>query len=244
MNLIKTGETIECHSLDFGREKITILLSFSKRKNLKISVHPDKKVTVDAPIEKSLDHILSRVKKRAPWIIKQKNYFERFQPLPIKRQYVSGETHYYLGKQYRLKIVKRNKNGVKLKGPYFYIYLNSRKNTKKNKELLNSWFSDHAKKIFIERFEICFATAQKYKILQPKLRVGKMLKRWGSCARKGTITLNYELVKAPVHCIDYVIMHEICHLKIPSHNKQFMTLLSKCMPDWEKRKERLEKVLI
>lgn len=244
MNLVKSGKTVECHCLDFGRKKIEIFLSYRKRKNLKISVFPDQKVTVEAPNNRKFDDILTRVRRRAPWILKQQTYFERFQPLPTKRNYISGETHYYLGKQYRLKVIKQNNNGVKLRGQYFYIYSNNRNNTKKTENLLNNWYYVHGKNIFSQRFELCFDIAKKYKIPLPKLRFRKMLKRWGSCTRNGTITLNYELVKAPVHHIDYVIMHELCHLKIPSHNKQFMTLLSKCMPDWEWRKKRLEKVMI
>jgi len=242
--MIKTAETVECHSLDFGREKINLFLSFRKRKTLKISVHPDKRVTIDAPNNMKLDDIFTMARKRAPWILKQKNYFERFQPLPAERNYISGETHYYLGKQYRLKVIKQSNESVKLKGHYFYIYSSDRNNSRKTAMLLNDWYVDHASKIFTKRFELCSQIAEKHKIPPPKLRFRKMLKRWGSCTRNGTITLNYELVKAPVHCIDYVIMHEICHLKIPSHNKQFVTLLSKCMPDWERRKERLEKVLV
>ncbi|HDH00781.1 MAG TPA: M48 family peptidase [Nitrospirae bacterium] len=244
MNLVKTGKNVECHSLFFGHRKISFFLSFSKRKNLNISVHPDQKVTVDAPVNKSLDEIFARVKKRAPWIIKQKNYFERFQPLPTQRQYVSGETHYYLGRQFRLKVLKRKIDGVKLIGSFFYIYSSNRNDTKKTEELLNKWHEEHARKIFTKRFEICFLIAMKHKIPQPKIRFRKMLKRWGSCTKSGTITLNYELIKAPLHCIDYVIMHELCHLRIHSHGKYFNKLLSKCMPDWEWRKERLERVII
>ena len=244
MNLVKAGKDVECHSLLFGHRKITFFLSFSERKNLNISVHPDQKVTVDAPVNKSLDDILSRVKKRAPWIIRQKNYFERFQPLPTKRQHVGGETHYYLGKQYRLKVLKQNMTGVKLIGSYFYIYSHNRNDSKKTEELLNNWYEEHAGKIFTKRLEICFLVAKKHKIPQPKVRFRKMIKRWGSCALSGTITLNYELIKAPLHCIDYVIMHELCHLKIHSHGNGFNELLSKCMPDWEWRKERLERVVI
>ncbi len=244
MNLVKTGKNVECHSIDFGRERIKIYLSFSKRKNLKISVHPDQKVTVDAPVGRKLADVLSRVKKRAPWIIRQKNYFERFQPLPAERRYVGGETHFYLGKQYRLKVIKSNKNSVKLKGPYFHICTPDPNNTGNIKKLLNNWYSVHAEKIFMQRFEICFGIAGKYKIPRPKLRFRKMLKRWGSCTKSGTITLNVELIKARVHCIDYVIMHELCHLKVHSHGKEFAQLLSKCMPDWEWRRERLERVVI
>ena len=244
MNLVKAGKDVECLSLFFGHRKITFYLSFSKRNNLNISVHPDQKVTVDAPSNKSLDEILARVKKRAPWIIKQKNYFERFQPLPTQRQYVSGETHYYLGRQYRLKVLKRTNSSVKLKGAYFYIYSDNRNNTKKTEELLNNWYEEHAKKIFAKRLEICFLVAKKQKIPQPKVRLRKMLKRWGSCTKLGTITLNYELIKAPLHCIDYVIMHELCHLRTHGHGKAFNNLLSKCMPDWEWRKGRLEKAVV
>ena len=90
------------HTIKFGRERIVFSLSFSERKRLKICVHPDQQVTVDAPVGKPVEAVLARVRKRAPWIIKQRDYFERFQPLPPERKYVSGETHVYLGRQYRL----------------------------------------------------------------------------------------------------------------------------------------------
>ncbi len=121
MNLVKAGKKVEHHSLYFGNIKIAFSLSFSTRKNLSISVHPNLEVTVDAPVDRSLDGVLFRVKKRAPWIIKQINYFECFQPLLTERKYVSGETHYYLGRQYRLKVVTSDKNDVKLIGKYFYL---------------------------------------------------------------------------------------------------------------------------
>ena len=234
------GFIMKCHNLDFGREKIKIFLSFSERRNLKISAHPDKKVTVDAPIGKKLNDILFRVKKRAPWIIKQKNYFERFQPLPTARQYVSGETHYYLGRQYRLKVVKSNKNEVKLIGRYFYIYTNNRNDKEKIKELLDNWYFAHAGEIFARRFDRCYNVVKKYKISRPKLRLRRMAKRWGSCRNSGTITLNTELVKVSLYCIDYVIIHELCHLKVANHGYEFYTFLSRCMPDWKRRREKIQ----
>lgn len=241
MNLVKAEKPVERYSLNYGRRKIIFFLSFSSRKNLNISVHPDQKVTVAAPANRSLDDVLSRVKKRASWIIKQKNYFERFQPLPTERKYVSGETHYYLGRQYRLKVVKSDKNYVKLIGRYFYIYTNDRDNKKRIKELLNKWYVKHAEEIFNKRFEICYDCIKRFHISRPQLRLRKMAKRWGSCTNSKTVFINTELVKTPLYCIDYVIMHELCHLKIRKHDNNFYKLLSKCMPDWKRRKESIEK---
>ena len=104
------------YSIKFGREPIRVALSFKERKTLKISVHPDKTVTVDAPKEKKLQAVLARVKERAPWIIKQRAYFERFQPLLTQRQYISGESYYYLGRQYRLKVLKESEKEKRDRG--------------------------------------------------------------------------------------------------------------------------------
>lgn len=241
MNLKKTGKKAGHHSICFGNIKIAFSLSFSTRKNLGISVYPNQKVTVDAPVNRSLEDILSRVKKRAPWIIKQINYFERFQPLSTERKYISRETHYYLGRQYRLKVVKSDKKEVKLTGKYFYIYTTDRNNKKKIKELLDKWYVQHAEDIFKKRFDICYDCVKRFRIPRPQLRLRKMVKRWGSCTNSKTILINTELVITPLYCIDYVIMHELCHLKIRKHDNNFYTLLSKCMPDWKKRKEGIEK---
>lgn len=73
------------------------------------------------------------------------------------------------------------------------------------------------------------------------MRRRRMVRRWGSCKVKGGILFNRDLVKAPVHCIDYVIMHELCHVRIPNHGRRFYELLGQMMPDWELRKARLER---
>jgi hypothetical protein len=82
----------------------------------------------------------------------------------------------------------------------------------------------------------------KYKISQPEVKIKRLKKKWGSCSKQGKITLNSELVKAPKGCIEYVINHELCHLVEHNHSSAFYELQEKTMPDWEKRKNKLEKI--
>ncbi len=231
-------------SIKFGREQIRVALSLRERKTIRISVHPDKTVTVNAPKGVKRHTILSRVKDRAPWIIKQKNYFERFQPLLTQRQYISGESHYYLGRQYRLKVHKNSEKNVKLIGRYIHVYTPHVNNSSQVRQLLCDWYKRHAEAIFSRRVEFYAKVIERLNVVYPKINVRHMKKRWGSCSKSRAIALNAELIKAPLQCIDYVIMHEICHLKNSSHDNQFYKLLKKVMPDWKLRKERLEHVII
>ncbi len=130
---------------------------------------------------------------------------------------------------------------MKLKGAYFYVMTPDPDNTQKVKELLDAWYKEHARTIFSRRLEECYILTKKLNVPFPHIKLRKMSKRWGSCSKSGDILLNTALVKASLYCIDYVIMHELCHLKVHTHNSGYFKLLSKYMPDWEKRKDRLEK---
>ena len=106
------------------------------------------------------------------------------------------------------------------------------------------WYSAHAKNLLSRRLSQYLPIFVKMKAPEPKILFRRMKKRWGSCSKNGVIMLNNELAKAPILCIDYVIVHELCHLLYPNHDRKFFRLLKRIMPDWEKRKERLEKVII
>jgi predicted metal-dependent hydrolase len=109
------------------------------------------------------------------------------------------------------------------------------------RELLDVWYDEHAKRVFGQRLAACVEAATPLRLAgPPKLFVRRLSKRWGSCTPAGNVILNLDLVKAPIHCIDYVIIHELCHLKVPDHGKGFYRLLGRCLPDWEPRKRRLE----
>jgi len=226
----------------FEKVRVQYSVSFRERKHMAISVHPDSRITVAAPVGTSLTEVERRMRKRAPWILKQLERFERFHPLPTPRTYVSGETHRYLGRQYRLKIVKDSQESVKLLGRYLVIRTKCPSNSERTQQLVDGWYRTRARDVFHRRLEVCLGAMRELNGVAPPLTIRKMRARWGSCSKSGRILLNVELVRAPVECIDYVITHELCHLKVPDHSPKFYRLLSRFISDWDRRKRRLEAV--
>ncbi len=110
--------------------------------------------------------------------------------------------------------------------------------------LLDQWYTEKAEKQFHHAFERCWPKFEKQGTPRPDIQIRKMKSRWGSLSAKGRLTLNTDLVRAPKECIDYVVTHELCHLKHHNHSPAFYELLEKSMPDWKKRKHKLELALI
>ena len=230
--------------LSFGARKFVIDVALVNRKRLSVTVHPDLKITARAPAGYEPEDIRKRLEKRASWIARQVGFFERFQPLPMERKFVSGETHYYLGRQYRLRIRPGERARVRLVGRFFEMELLDPSKSENTKALMLDWYSTHARKLLARRLTQCLPPIFIMKVPEPEVCYRRMKKRWGSCSGNGVLMLNTELVKAPLHCIDYVIIHELCHLLFPNHDRKFYQLLGRILPDWKNRKERLEKVII
>lgn len=231
------------HSVNFGSRDIRFKLQYSARKTLGISVLPDLSVIVTAPNESDFGKVKESVKKRAVWILKQQAKFSEYLPGQSERRYVSGETHLYLGRQYRLKVIDGRPETVKLKGRYIHITtMEKGKGSKeKVKTLLDDWYQERAEKYFPQKLVKAFEKFRRYEIEFPAIRLRRMTKRWGTCSARGIIHLNPDLIKFPASCVEYVIIHELCHLIEASHNRNFYQLLQRLMPDWEKRKVSLEK---
>lgn len=229
------------YTLSFGKVRIPFEIEFSKRKQLTIHVHPDMRLEVLAPDDRDIAQVLLRVDKRASWIAKQLRYFEQFQPVATPRQYVTGETHLYLGRQYRLKVRKQTDSSVKLVGRFLQVHHTDKEDRDAIEELVMDWYRQHAVALFARRLQKCLKDCKTLHLRKtPTLVVRRMTRSWGRCDKSGNISLNVDLVKTPIHCIDYVITHELCHINIHSHSPAFYRLLSRVMPEWEKRKERLD----
>jgi hypothetical protein len=229
--------------VSYGREKIEFSFCHVNRKTLEIAVQPNQAVVVKAPLGIVPDEINRKVSKRAKWIIKQRNYFRQFVPRTPIRCYLSGETHLYLGRRYRLKIKKGRRNEIKLIRGYFKVQVKDRVSSDKVMNLLDEWYADKAADKLKEAFDQSLSRFKKISLKQPKLQIKRLKKRWGSLSEKGTLTMNSDLIRAPRECIDYVVTHELCHLIYKDHGTKFYKLLGKTMPDWEKRKHKLELTL-
>ena len=226
--------------IQFGSKRIDFHLTYSNRKSLGISIMPDMGVIVKAPLNTPIEKIKEKLKKKASWIIKQQNFFLGFYPKTPAKKYVSGESHLYLGRQYRLKITNGAKSDVKYKGSFIEV---TTKDKSKVKALMKQWYRLRAKRKFAETAEPFIQRFKKYKVEPTGIFIQEMSKRWGSCTPKGKIILNPELMKAPTPCIEYVILHELCHLVHHDHTQKFIDLQTREMPDWAKWKNKLEMLL-
>lgn len=227
-------------AIQFGSRTIDFRLEYSDRKSLGITVTPEMEVLVKAPIDTSIEKVKEKIRKKAPWIIKQQSFFLSFQPKTPQRKYISGETHLYLGRQYRLQIQIGKEESVKLKGKFIEV---SAKEKSRAKDLLNDWYFQHARAKFNLIAAPLIDKFKKHKVEPSSIVLRDMPTRWGSCTPKGKIILNPDLIKAPKCCIEYVIIHELCHLIHHDHTQRFLDLQTKEMKDWEKWKMKLEKML-
>lgn len=230
--------------IDYGTTHIPFVLLYSKRKTLGIVVRPDKQVTITAPYDASLEKILEKVGKRAGWISKQIRKFESYNAFILHRkiEFVSGETLYYLGRKYRLKVMEGFPEAICKEGRYIKATVKTKGSQKHVARLVMDWYKQEAKKVFQHRFARYEYILKREKISVNQLLVRRLEKRWGSCTELGNVVLNLSLIQAPVQCIDYVLVHELCHLKYMNHGPKFYNMLSRYMEDWEERRDRLQTV--
>ena len=225
--------------LRVGPRRLVYSLRFGATSHLTISVRPDLTVAVTAPHGAAIREVDRRVGRRAAWVHRHLGELETYHPLPAPRRYVSGETHLYLGRQYRLR-VRSGAESVRLSGGFLLVTTHRPRSAK---GLVKGWYRQRAREIFGRRLEGLHKKAPWMNGIDHTQRVREMARRWGSCGPAGVITLNVDLVKAPPSCIDYILAHELCHRLDMSHSKRFYALLERAVPDWRRARERLNRVV-
>ena len=207
---------------------------------IRIHVHPDARIEVEAPPSTSMAKVKEAVAKRARWISSRLADIEAAHKYALMREYVSGETHFYLGRRYQLKVfVAAEKDAsVQLKGGLLRVTL-PKASAASVRAQLEVWYRDRAKAYFQKRLdELGFKLP--WVEHTPPIRLRVMKRQWGSCSPVGALILNPWLVRAPRECIDYVMLHELCHLREHNHSKEFYALLEGAYPGWATVKARLD----
>ncbi len=226
-------------SASWGAREFEYVLRFEKRRDLLITVYPSLHVEVAAPHLKSVEEVVGRVRARRSWIARRLREFED-QPCVNPHQFVPGESFLYLGRQYRLRI-ERAGSGVAIHRGRLVAKVGQNAAVADIRSAVVGWYLQRARVVFADRAARLQRSISLVSGLRWSLRIQRMLRRWGSCTSRGTITLNPLLLQAPPSCVDYVIVHELLHLREPRHSTQFYRLLRRALPDWERRKQTLER---
>jgi predicted metal-dependent hydrolase len=231
------------HRVAYGDEEITFTLRHQPSRvvtRVAIHVEPDGSVQVDAPSAAPMAEVLAAVKKRSRWICQHVNAAKARLAHVLPREYVSGESLHYLGRRYRLKVIIDPTALVeaRMRGAFITVVVPKHDATT-IRSALDLWYHKRARDVFAQRSKVIAEPLQWVHEL-PLVRLQFMKRQWGSCSPSGRITLNPWLVTAPRVAIDYVLLHEMCHLKHHNHSQAFYSTLDRHMPDWRKIKERLD----
>jgi hypothetical protein len=228
--------------LRYGDEEIaySVRVNPNRRGRIVINVLPNGVVDIEAPDSASSAAIGKAVQKRARWIVSHVREARKRYEHVLPREYVSGEQVLYLGRRYSLKVrkVAKSARSVKLKGGLLIV---AAEDTGRSavRARLRAWYRMKARDYFAGRITAVSETLP-WRQDPPPFRLLAMRKHWGSCATGGNVTLNPFLVRAPRECIDYVIAHELCHLREHNHSPAFFRLLGRAVPGWEGVKARLD----
>lgn len=223
--------------IQFGRHTIDFVLRYANRKTLGIKVNPDTTVEVVAPEGLSLDKIHHAVTRKAMWILKQKSYFLAMDTVNNDVIAKSGYSVHYLGRRYKVIVTIGGKNDVTYNGNLFLVTV--KKNLAAQK-VLEHWFKEKAQLKITEIAKPIIKKFSEQFVAPTEIYFQEMPTRWGSCTGKNKLIFNPKLIHTPKRCIEYVVMHELCHIVHKNHSQKFFELLTRLMPDWEKRKEKLD----
>lgn len=210
----------------------------SYRRSVVAKIRRDGVIEVRAPLLYRESNMLVFLNQHKRWIF---NHFDRLQNADNQqKKYISGEIHYYLGKKYTLQVVESNTNSVFIESNSLIINSKYPENPEYLEVLLNKWYKNQAKKVFAELLPPIIEKFKKYNVAPAKISIRDMRSRWGSCSRKGNISLNLQLIKLNENCIRQVMVHEMCHLVYFNHQAGFHALMDEMMPDWKLWKKEMK----
>ena len=227
------------YNIKYGTKNIEFNVEFKNRKTISISVEPPKNITVVAPINTSIEEIKEIVKSKGSWGVQRLFEFKNIESKKVDREFVNGESFMYLGRNYSLQIhideKLHNNSKVKLFRGKFHVYVKE-KNDELIKNALEAWYREKTEEQVNKRIKYY----QKYFNKKPtSVKVKEQKKRWASCTSNDELLFNWRCSMAKATALDYIIVHEMCHMYYKNHSHEFWDLLASIMSDYEVRKEWL-----
>jgi len=230
--------------IQYGNTKIAYSVrKTNRKKTIALQVRPDLQVVILVPPFLRDELIKQAVLKRAAWIIEKKRKLKQIHATMPKKEFVSGEAFLYLGRQYRLKVVRSDaeKAGLcRFANARFLVSvfrgLSEGATVDAVREKLTEWYRERAEVKIRERVRAYTAVTGK----EPKeVLLGNQEKRWGSCSRSGVLRFNWRIIMTPVSVIDYVVVHELCHLAHSDHSEKFWSMVASIIPDYKQKRDWL-----
>jgi len=247
MDLLRRKPLEECSKTRVWVEgtELELTLIRSRRRRRKLTLQLDAKggLLVRSPFAARRRDIDSLIQRNSAWILQRRQDMQRQQYRNPDLCFADGETHLYLGQRYTLKINELSASrrvSIVLHDGELLISPRANPSTPEAiSQALQQWYKQQAQVLFARR--LAFFTGQLAWVSElPELRLRRMRSRWGSCSSSGKLCLNTHLIKASERCIDYVIVHELCHLQEFNHSPRFYALMDAALPDWRARKAELE----
>lgn len=226
-------------SFQLGENNVEVVLKDIK--NIHLSVYPPNgRVRIAAPIRMDLETIKLYTISKLSWI-KQQQKKILSQPREAKREYITQESHYYLGKRYLLKIIEEEaKPKVILKHKHIILHIRPNTDTEKRKEILDDWYRECLRNEVIKLVEKWEPIID---VNVSDIGIKKMKTKWGTCNIEAKrIWLNLELMKKPINCIEYIVVHEMIHLLERNHNQRFIAFMNNFLPFWKELKKELNQL--
>lgn len=225
-------------------EQIRYTLERKNVKNINLRVHPDGEVFVSAPRSVSLRQIDDFVISRGSFIFAARRKLEAKRPPAVKR-FEDGEIFPVLGQPLRLTVVRADNERAQSEGGRLFLYVRDPDDATRKQKVYNEWLLRRCEKVFGETAEQVCARLKGYGVPHATVAIRDMKTRWGTCKpSEGKITLNKQLIKADMECVEYVIVHEYAHFLYPDHSPAFHAFVASVLPDWKARKDRLRRVEI
>ena len=230
---------VETSAVTWGGTELsyTIRRSPRRKKTVAVTVDPTGGILVVAPERVATERLDSIVSRKAEWLTRRIRRAGGHGPPLSPREFVSGESVLYLGRHYRLKVNPQDTGSAKLRGGWLHVpAAGGGQAPAEVRAGLVAWFRRRAAERLPERVEAWHAKAG---VPMPHVKLASQQKRWGSCDQSGTIRLNWRIIQAPMRLVDYVVVHELVHLRHRGHGRDYWQAVGRVMPDYERRRREL-----